>query len=337
MGVVGAANIGCKVVIPSILRARNAELVALASSSDAGERFLRETELTTADGRPLRDAVRHHGSYDDLLADPKIDAVYIPLPNHLHAEWSKRAADAGKHILCEKPAALDAAETADMIDHCTARGVVWMEAFMYRFHPQWLTVRRLLDAGAIGDLRAVVAVFTFTVRNPANIRRVPEYGGGSLYDVGAYCVNVSRWMFGREPVAVSGSSARSAEGVDEEFRGLLDFGEGGSALILSSLSQPYRHHVRLLGTDGDITIPQAFVLRPDAEVTVVHTDAEGRDEAHAVDAADEYQLEVEDFADCVAAGRAPEVVSHADTLANMRTVDALYAAAARGATVTLAG
>jgi D-xylose 1-dehydrogenase (NADP+, D-xylono-1,5-lactone-forming) len=336
MGVVGAANIGCKVVIPSILRARNAELVALASSSDAGARFLRETDLETADGRPLRDSVRHHAAYDDLLADPDVDAVYIPLPNHLHAEWSKRAADAGKHVLCEKPAALDAAETADMIDHCTARGVVWMEAFMYRFHPQWRTVRRLIDAGAIGDLRAVVAVFTFTVRNPANIRRVPEYGGGSLYDVGAYCVNVSRWMFGREPVSVSGSSVRSAEGVDEEFRGLLDFGEGGSALILSSLSQPYRHHVRLLGTEGDITIPQAFVLRPDAEVTVVHTDAEGRDESHAVEAADEYQLEVEDFADCVRAGRAPEVVSHADTLANMRTVDALYAAAASGSAVALA-
>jgi predicted dehydrogenase len=337
MGVVGAANIGCKVVIPSILRAGNAELVALASSSDAGERFLRETDLETADGRPLRDSVRHHPSYDDLLADPDVDAVYVPLPNHLHAEWSKRAADAGKHVLCEKPAALDAAETADMIDHCTARGVVWMEAFMYRFHPQWRTVRRLLDAGAIGDLRAVVAVFTFTVRNPANIRRVPEYGGGSLYDVGAYCVNVSRWMFGRAPISVSGSSVRSAEGVDEEFRGLLDFGEGGSALILSSLSQPYRHHVRLLGTEGDVTVPQAFVLRPDAEVTVVHTDADGRHETHAVEAADEYRLEVEDFADCVRAGRAPEVVSHADTLANMRTVDALYAAAASGSAVTLAG
>jgi predicted dehydrogenase len=336
IGVVSAANIGCKVVIPSILRARNAELVALASSSDAGERFLRETELETGDGRPLRDAVRLHGRYADLLADPDVDAVYIPLPNHLHAEWSKRAADAGKHVLCEKPAALDAAETADMIDHCTGRGVVWMEAFMYRFHPQWSVVRRLLDEGAIGDLRAVVGVFTFTVRSPKNIRRVPEYGGGSLYDVGAYCVNVSRWMFGRAPVSVSGSSLRSAEGVDEEFRGVLDFGDGGSALILSSLSQPYRHHVRLLGTEGDITVPEAFVVRSD-DVTVIHTDADGRDEAHVVGGADEYQLEVEDFADCVLSGRAPAVVSNADTLANMRTIDALYASAASGTAVTLGG
>jgi D-xylose 1-dehydrogenase (NADP+, D-xylono-1,5-lactone-forming) len=236
IGVVGAANIGRKVVIPAILRARNAELVALASSSDAGARFLRDTGLAAADGRPLRDAVRLHRGYAGLLADPDVDAVYIPLPNHLHAEWSARAADAGKHVLCEKPAALDAAQTAAMIDHCTSRGVVWMEAFMYRFHPQWQIVRRLLDEGAIGELRAVVAVFTFTVRDPGNVRRVPEYGGGSL----------------------SGSSVRSPEGVDEEFRGLLDFGAGGSALILSSLSQPYRHHVRLLGTEGDITVPRAW-------------------------------------------------------------------------------
>jgi len=335
LGVMSAANIGRTVVIPSILRARNAELVALASSSDAGDRFLRETGLETRDGRPLRDAVRLHGSYADLLADPEVDAVYIPLPNHLHAQWSKRAADAGKHVLCEKPAALNAAETADMIDHCNGRGVVWMEAFMYRFHPQWRTVRRLLDEGAIGELRAVVAVFTFTVHDPKNVRRVPEYGGGSLYDVGAYCINVSRWMFGRPPVAVSGSALPSAEGVDEDFRGVLDFGEGGSALILSSLAQPYRHHVRLLGTEGDITVPQAFVVRPDDEVAVIHTDPAGREEAHAIEAADEYRLEVEDFADCVLSGRAPQVVSHADTLANMRAIDALHASAASARSVRL--
>jgi predicted dehydrogenase len=281
--------------------------------------------------------VRLHESYAGLLADPDVDAVYIPLPNHLHAEWSMRAADAGKHVLCEKPAALDAAQTAAMIDHCTARGVVWMEAFMYRFHPQWRTVRRLLDEGAIGELRAVVAVFTFTVHDPRNVRRVPGYGGGSLYDVGAYCINVSRWMFGRAPVSVSGSALRSADGVDEDFRGVLDFGDGGSALILSSLAQPYRHHVRLLGTEGDITIPQAFVVRPDDQVRVIHTDADGREQSHAVEAADEYQLEVEDFAGCVLEVRAPQVVSHADTLANMRAIDALYASAAAGEAVRLAG
>ena len=324
IGVMSAANIGRKVVIPSILRAENAELVALASSGDAGAAFLRETELD----------LRLHGSYDELLADPGVDAVYIPLPNHLHDEWSKRAADAGKHVLCEKPAALDAAETADMIEHCVARGVVWMEAFMYRFHPQWEAVRRLLGEGAIGELRTVRAVFTFTVRDPANIRRRPEYGGGSLYDVGYYCVNVSRWIFGRPPTAVTGISHVSPEGVDEDFLGVLDFGSGQAAQFVSSLSQPYRHEVQLLGTEGTITVPQAFVLRSD-DVAVECADADGQTRSVAVAGDDEYRLEVEDFARCVLEGSQPQVVSHEDTLGNMRTIDALYASAREGRAVRL--
>jgi xylose dehydrogenase (NAD/NADP) len=221
-----------------------------------------------------------------------------------------------------------------MIEHCVARGVVWMEAFMYRFHPQWETVRRLLGEGAIGELRTVRSVFTFTVRDPANIRRRPEYGGGSLYDVGAYCVNVSRWMFGRPPVAATGMSQASPEGVDEDFLGTLDFGSGQSAQFVSSLSQPYRHHVQLLGTDGTITVPQAFVLRRD-DVVVECTDADGQTRPVAVAGEDEYRLEIEDFARCVLEGAQPAVVSHEDTLWNMRSIDALYASAREGRTVRL--
>jgi D-xylose 1-dehydrogenase (NADP+, D-xylono-1,5-lactone-forming) len=324
-GVVSAAGIGRRVVIPAILRAGNAQLVAIGSSSDAGAAFLRESGL----------AVRLHGSYDELLADPGVDAVYIPLPNHLHSEWSKRAADAGKHVLCEKPAALDAAEAADMIEHCVARGVVWMEAFMYRYHPQWTAVRKLLDEGAVGELRVVRAVFTFTVLDPRNIRRRPEYGGGSLYDVGAYCANVARWMFGRPPVAVAGISQPSREGVDEDFLGLLDFGSGRSAQFVSSLAQPYRHHVQLLGTEGTITVPQAFVLRSGDDVAIEHTDGDGATRSIPVAGDDEYRLEVEDFARCVLERRRPEVVSHEDTLWNMRTIDALHASAREGRTIRL--
>src|SRR5213595_2022071 len=165
MGVLGAANIARRVVIPSILAADGVELVAIASESDRGREFVEEQNLSV-----------RVCSYEELLAADDVDAVYIPLPNHLHREWSNRAADAGKHVLCEKPAALDAGETADMIEHCVARGVVWMEAFMYRYHPQWAAVRGLLDAGAVGELRTVRSVFTFTVRDPQNIRRRPEYG-----------------------------------------------------------------------------------------------------------------------------------------------------------------
>ena len=333
IGVLGAANIARKVVIPSILRAQDVELVAIGSSSERASDFLGETDLRTRDGRPLAEAVRAC-SYEELLAASDVDAVYIPLPNNLHAEWSTRAADAGKHVLCEKPAARTRAEAETMIEHCVARGVVWMEAFMYRYHPQWAAVRKLLDEGAVGDLRTVRSVFTFTVRDPQNIRRRPELGGGSLYDVGAYCVNVARWMFDSPPVAVAGISQPSPEGVDEDFLGVLDFGSGRSAQFISSLSQPYRHHVQLLGTEGTITVPQAFVLRSD-DVAIEHTDADGESRSITVAGDDEYRLEIEDFARCVLEGRQPEVVSHEDTLWNMRTIDALYAAAREGRTVRL--
>jgi xylose dehydrogenase (NAD/NADP) len=332
LGVLGAANIARKVVIPSILRADGVEFVAIGSESRLGRDFVDELEGTQAERR-LRSAVRVC-SYVELLADPEVDAVYIPLPNHLHAEWSMRAADAGKHVLCEKPAARTARETEQMIEHCVSRGVVWMEAFMYRFHPQWKLVFERLSNGAIGDLRTVRSVFTFTVRDPQNIRRRRDAGGGSLYDVGAYCVNVSRWLVGRPAVAVSGRMQLSPEGVDEEFQGILDFGGGVTALINSSLSQPYRHEVELLGTEGRILVPTAFVNRSEPLWFEVE-DASGKRERVDTPGDDEYRLEIEDFAACVRARRQPEIVSHADTLANMRAIDALYESARSGRVVEL--
>src|SRR3954471_17757527 len=174
IGVLGAANIARKVVIPAILGADGVELVAIGSGSGRSAEFVAEAGLT---------GVRAC-TYEELLADPDVEAVYIPLPNHLHAEWSMRAADSGKHVLCEKPAARTADEAAQMIDHCVARGVVWMEAFMYRFHPQWQLIFERLRAGTIGELRVVRSLFTFTVRDPQNIRRRPEVGGRSLLAVG---------------------------------------------------------------------------------------------------------------------------------------------------------
>jgi predicted dehydrogenase len=333
MGVLGAANIARKVVIPSILRADGVELVAIGSSSDLGRTFLAETELTTRDGRRLGEAARAV-SYEELIAADDVDALYIALPNHLHAEWSKRAADAGKHVLCEKPSTPTRVETESMIEHCVGRGVVWMEAFMYRFHPQWTPIFERLRGGAIGDLRTVRSVFTFTVRDSANIRRRPEAAGGSLYDVGVYCVNAARWLVGRKPVAATGQMQLSLEGVDEEFQGLLDFGSGQTALISSSLSQPYRHEVELLGTAGRILVPTAFVNRSD-DLWFEVEDASGARERVTVPGDDEYRLEVEDFAACVREGRQPVVVSHQDTIDNAATLDALYESARTGKTVAL--
>jgi len=326
IGVLGAANIARKVVIPSILRAEGVELAAIASESTKAADFLAQTDLRTADGAPLRDVVRAC-TYEELLADETVDAIYIPLPNHLHAPWSKRAADAGKHVLCEKPAARTRAEAEDAIEHCVAAGVVWMEAFMYRFHPQWqLVFERLRE---IGELRLVRSVFTFTVTSPENVRRQPELGGGSLYDVGYYCVNASRWTMGAEPVTVSASMSLGPEGIDEEFAGVLDFGGGRLALFASSFTQPYRHEVELLGTAGRIRVPDAFVNGSEP-VTIEIQDASGAWERIDVPGDDEYRLEVEDFAECVRSGRQPQVVSHEDTLANMGAIDALYEAARSG-------
>jgi D-xylose 1-dehydrogenase (NADP+, D-xylono-1,5-lactone-forming) len=333
IGVLGAANIARKVVVPSILTASGVELVAIGSGSGRAADFLAETELTTGDGRPLRESVRAC-SYEELVAAPDVDAVYIPLPNHLHAEWSKRAADAGKHVLCEKPAARTAEEAANAIEHCVSRGVVWMEAFMYRFHPQWPLVFERLERGEIGELRTVRALFTFTVTSPENVRRRPELGGGSLYDVGYYCVNAARWAHGREPVAVAGLMHVSPEGVDEEFQGVLDFGDGRSALVASSFCQPYRHEVELLGMEGRIVVPNAFVNGSDPVWFEVE-DARGERTRVDTPGDDEYRLEVEDFVRCVREGRQPEVVSHEDTLGNMRAIDALYRSARSGSAVGL--
>ena len=333
MGVLGAANIARKVVIPSILRAEGVELAAIGSESTKAADFLGGTNLQTADGVPLRDAVRAC-TYEELLADNSIDAVYIPLPNNLHAPWSKRAADAGKHVLCEKPAARTRAEAEEAIEHCVAAGVVWMEAFMYRFHPQWQFVFERLRGGTIGELRLVRSVFTFTVKSPENVRRRHDLGGGSLYDVGYYCVNASRWTIGREPVSVAASMSLGPEGIDEEFAGLLDFGGGRLAQIASSFTQPYRHEVELLGTTGRIRVPDAFVNGSEP-LAIEIEDSTGTWERVDVPGDDEYRLEVEDFAACVRAGRQPQVVSHEDTLANMAAIDALYEAARSGRRVEL--
>jgi D-xylose 1-dehydrogenase (NADP+, D-xylono-1,5-lactone-forming) len=333
IGVLGAANIARKVVIPSILHAEGVELAAIASESAKAADFLAETTLQTADGVPLREAVRAC-TYKELLADDSIDAVYIPLPNHLHAPWSKRAADAGKHVLCEKPAARTRAEAEDAMEHCVAAGVVWMEAFMYRFHPQWRVVFERLHAGEIGELKLVRSVFTFTVKSPENVRRQLDLGGGSLYDVGYYCVNASRWTMDREPIAVSASMSLGPEGIDEEFAGLLDFGDGCVAQIASSFTQPYRHEVELLGTAGRIRVPDAFVNGSEPLALEVE-DGAGAWQRIDVPGDDEYRLEVEDFAECVSAGRQPQVVSHEDTLANMAAIDALYEAARSGRRVEL--
>ncbi|MBV6522162.1 MAG: Inositol 2-dehydrogenase/D-chiro-inositol 3-dehydrogenase [Gemmatimonadaceae bacterium] len=215
-GVLSTANIGRHRVNPAIQSSRNGTLCAVASR-DAGRArdFARDMRIP-----------RHYGSYDALLADTDIDAVYIPLPNSMHRDWSRRAAEHGKHVLCEKPLALNAAECREMRVAASSNGTLLMEAFMYRFHPRSERLVHIARSGALGELRAIRSAFTFQLTRPGNIRLVPELGGGALMDVGCYCVNASRTIAGCEPLSVQAVATWGPTGVDMELTGMLVFPGG---------------------------------------------------------------------------------------------------------------
>ena len=320
-GILSTANIGRAAVIPALKAARDAEVVAVASR-----------ELKRAEGFAADNGIaKAHGSYEALLADPEIDAVYIPLPNRLHAEWTIRAAQAKKHILCEKPLAMDAAECDAMAEAAEAAGVLLMEAFMYRFHPRSLQVMELVRSGAVGELRTIRSAFTFRLRNPDNIRLSPELGGGALMDVGCYCVNVSRTLAGAEPVAAQASArwtgGAPGRGVDDELTGVLHFPDGVTAHFDCALTQERWEFYEVAGTEGVLRVDSAF-LPGAADVTaVVHR---GRDrQEHPITGDDEYRLMVEHFMDCVREGVTPRWPV-AEAAANMRVIEALYRSARRG-------
>ena len=316
-GVLGTANIGRRAVLPAIRRSGNGELLAVASRDMAkAAAFAAELAIPQA-----------YGTYEALLADPQIEAVYIPLPNSLHREWAIRAAEAGKHVLCEKPLALNAAECAEMIAAARKHSVLLMEAFMYRFHPQTARVLELLGQGAIGPARLLHAAFSFRVTNPANIRMRPELGGGALMDVGCYCVNVARTLFGAEPAEVQAFAAWGASGVDELLLGQLRFADGSCAQFDSALTLARREAYQLVGTDGVIDVPVAFL--PGQADTTIHIRSAAGTASETIGGADEYQLMVEHFAACVR-GAATLRYPPDEAAANMRAIEALYRSARNG-------
>ncbi len=314
-GVISSANIGRFAVIPALQRSDNGELIAVAS---------RDEEKARTFAADL-DIPRAYGRYEDLLAAEDIDAVYIPLPNSLHREWTIKAAEAGKHILCEKPLALNAAECEELASAAEQHGVVLMEAFMYRFHPQTLKVLELLQSAAIGEPRLMYAVFTFRLTNPANIRLNPELGGGSLMDVGSYCVNISRTLAGAEPVEVHACANWGRTGVDEEMAGTLRFAKGLLAQFSCGLTLERREFYQVAGPDGHIEVQSAF-LPGHGDTTIYEHHGRRETVAHAISGADEYQLMVEHFADCVL-HQIPVRYPPAEAAANMRVIEALYRSA----------
>jgi predicted dehydrogenase len=317
-GVLSTAKIGIDKVIPATAAAERCEVVALASR-DRGRAQAAAAELGIA---------RAFGSYEDLLADPDVDAVYNPLPNHLHAEWTIEAARAGKHVLCEKPLATTAADAERMIRACQAEGVLLMEAFMYRLHPTWEAVMSLVASGRIGELRAVQSWFSYFNDDPGDIRNLVETGGGALYDIGCYCVNLSRMLFGAEPQRVQGSVMRDpVMGIDVLTSAIMDFNDGAASFTCSTRAEPDQR-VHVYGTEGRISAEIPFNIPPDRPTRVFVTaggDPPVRPDTEVLtfDPANEYTIQAERFAAAVLdGGQVP--IPPSDAVGNLRVIEELF-------------
>lgn len=314
-GVISAANIGVKAVAPAIHASRNGKLVAVGSRNPQ-----HASELYNFA------PVQVYGDYESLLNNPSIDAIYNPLPNSMHAEWTIKALEAGKHVLCEKPLSVTVQEGGRMVEAARMHGRYLMEAFMYRFHPQTNWALEQVRRGAIGTVRLVRASFAFDVRSrPENIRLQPELAGGSLMDVGCYAVNVCRAVYGSAPQTVAARvHTTKASGVDMATNAVLDFGEGRLGLIDSSLELPTRQMVEIIGDGGTITLPVPFT--PGTIEVVGFTMKNGQMSEQRFERVDQYQLEVEHFADCILHNREPEL-RLSESLENIATIEAIYKAA----------
>jgi xylose dehydrogenase (NAD/NADP) len=317
-GILSTANIGRAAVIPAIQESATGEVVAVASRDKK-----RAEDFAAANSIP--DA---HGSYEELLDDERIDAIYIPLPNNLHREWTIRAADAGKHVLCEKPLALSADECDEMAAAADSAGVVCMEAFMYRFHPRIDAVSDLIATGVLGEVRSMYSAFTFKLASPDNIRLDPDLGGGSLMDVGCYCINVFRTISANEPTEVQAQAVWTDRGVDEQMAGMLRFEGGKIAQFDCALTMERRECLHIAGTDGHLEVPRVFIPGTD-DVTIEEFHGRGEAKSHAVSGVNQYTAMVEHFADCVLTG-APVRYPFSEASANMRVIEALYRSAWNG-------
>jgi predicted dehydrogenase len=315
-GVLSTAKIGLKQVIPAMRKSPWCEMRAIASRSlPAAQQAASEAGMPVA-----------YGSYEELLADPEIEAIYNPLPNHLHVPLTLQAARAGKHVLCEKPFAISAAEAEQL--RAVAAKVHIMEAFMVRFHPQWQRVRELVAAGAIGTPRAVQVFFSYFNDDPANIRNRADIGGGALYDIGCYAIVAARMVFGADPQRVVALVDRDpVMATDRTSSALADFGAGRQlGFTVSTQAQRYQR-VQVVGTTGRIEVLIPFNA-PQGEATTILIDEGGALDGSSVrretlPASDQYTLQGEAFS-CAVRGEAPLPYGLDDAITNMRIIDALF-------------
>ncbi len=312
-GILGCAGIAEKAFVPAVRGSRNGVLAGIAARDESRAK-------AWAERFGFR---RSHRTYQELIEDPAIDAVYNPLPNDLHAEWSIRAMRAGKHVLCEKPMAMNAGEVRGMIAAAEAGGVQLMEGFMYKFHPQMETAVALVREGRIGEVRSVHSSFTFHFeRDGANYRWFPAMGGGALYDVGCYTLNVARLVLGAEPVSVSARARIDpGTGVDMTTAMLLEFPGGRFAQCESSFESHFQSRLLVVGSEATLGLDRAFSAKDfDVEIGLVRGD---KREAVRIPRADMFTLMVEHFGDAVL-GRTTLRYPAADALNNMRAIDACF-------------
>jgi predicted dehydrogenase len=322
-GVLSTANIGLKKVIPAMLRGRLTTVAAIASRNLAKAR-----EAATAHGIPTA-----YGSYEELLADPSIDAIYNPLPNQFHVPWTIKAAEAGKHVLCEKPLSLTIAEAETLLDVRARTGVKIGEAFMIRSYPQWLRLRELLDERRIGELRSVAGFFSYFNNDPANIRNQVEAGGGALMDIGCYLIHASRYAYAQQPSRVVGLIDRDpAMHVDRLTSAILDFPGGQSIFTCSTQMVPYQR-IHFFGTKGRIEIEIPFNAPPDRP-TRLFIDATGDlfgggITTETFPACDQYTLQGDAFSKAVL-DNTEVPVSVEDAIGNMAVIEAIFKSGASG-------
>ena len=313
-GLMSTANINRR-VIPAIRASKRGELVAVASRDrQKAEAYAAEWEIA-----------RVFGSYEEMLASDTVDAVYISLPNHLHAEWSIKALEAGKHVLCEKPFAISVAEVDEMIATADRTGRALAEAFMYRHHPQTKLIGDWVNGGRLGEITYFHAVFNFTGMDPSNVRLAPEWGGGALWDIGVYPLSLAQYVMGGPPESVIGDQRLGDTGVDMLFAGQLRYSGGRIAHISCSFDTPFFTFAEIFGTEGTLTLYRPFVQLDDGS-HLYFTKPDGEREQVPVPVKELYLGEVEDMNAAILDGQS-NYLTLAESRNHVRTVLALYESA----------
>ena len=323
-GVLSTAKIARQHVIPALQNSRHNQVVAICSR-DLDQARMHADALNIA---------RTYGSYEELLAAPDIDAIYNPLPNHLHVDWTIKALAAGKHVLCEKPIGLDSADTQRLLDACNAYPhLKVMEAFMYRFHPQWPQAKTLIDSGAIGTLRQVHSHFSYNNRDSHNIRNSKAMGGGALMDIGCYSVSLSRWLFNAEPRRVM-AHITPFEGyeVDCLISALMEFEQGNASFTVSTKVDP-KQYMEATGETGSLLVPVPFSPAGDRSAQIIQQRS-GQRETITLAPCNHYSAMGDAFALSII-NNTPVPTPLSDAMANMRVIDALFTSAAEARWVTL--